>query len=282
MVATVSGEESAAQSEPNFELAVTVSAPVVTTAAADVVTGAGTISGSLPRPFATGTHVSLSVDGKSTATTTVDSGGHWSFRLAGLADGLHTYKVTAGSGHSTASKSGTLSLGQVTVAGTPQVGKTMTAAVTGVPSHGTVAYQWRRSGAVVHTGPAYPIPAADAGHPLTVTAVVTEGGKSVSVTGRPTAAVAKGVLAVKVKPKLSGTPAVGKKLAVATGTWSPVPAIKVQWYANGKAIARATGTSLKLTAALKGKTIGVTVTASKAGYTTATVKLTEATKVKAG
>ena len=39
MVAAASGEESAAQSEPDFELAVSVPSPVVSTATADVVTG---------------------------------------------------------------------------------------------------------------------------------------------------------------------------------------------------------------------------------------------------
>ena len=370
MAAATSGKESAALSEPNFELAVSVPVPVVSTATADVISGDGTISGYLPAPFATGTPVSLSVDGQSTGTTTADSSGHWSFSLTGLTGGTHSYTVTAGTGRSTASTKALLIPDEVLVTGTAQVGKTLTAAVSGVPSDGTVAYQWNQNGEAVHSGQSYLIPVRGVGKTLTVTATVTEGGKSVTVTSAQTAAiapgtitatkapsitgtvrvgskvaaspgtwsvaapafsyqwlgngkpvsgatsasytipatlaggklsvtvtarksgynnaakasaavtVAKGVLALKVKPKLSGTPAVGKKLAVTTGTWSPVPAIKVQWYANGKAIAHATGTTLKLTAALKGKTISVTVTAGKTGYTTAAVKLTEATKVK--
>ena len=46
-------------------------------------------------------------------------------------------------------------------------------------------------------------------------------------------------------------------------------------------MARATATSLKLTAALKGTTISVTVTGSQIGYSPATVRLTESIKVKA-
>jgi hypothetical protein len=46
-------------------------------------------------------------------------------------------------------------------------------------------------------------------------------------------------------------------------------------------VARATGTSLTLTAALRGETVGVTVTGSKAGYVSATVWLKESTTVKA-
>ena len=90
------------------------------------------------------------------ASTTADSGGDWSFSLAGLADGVHSYTVTAGSGHSTASTSGTLSIGQVTVTGTAQVGKTLTADVTGVPSDATVAYQWNENGKAVAHRPDLP------------------------------------------------------------------------------------------------------------------------------
>jgi hypothetical protein len=372
MVSAASGEESAAQSEPDFELAVSVPAPVISTATADVVTGDGTIGGDLKGLSATGTPVSLSLDGHANASTTADSSGDWSFSLTGLADGVHSYTVTAGSGHSTASASGTLSVGKVTVTGTAQVGKTLTADVTGVPSDGTVAYQWNENGKAVHTGQTYLIAVGDVGQKLTVTATVAEGGNSISVTGGQTGAiapgnftsikapsvsgtvkvgskvvaspgtwsvtaptftylwldngkqisgatnasytvpaslagkklsvtvtahksgytnvvrtsaantVAKGTLTDKAKPKLSGTPEVGKKLAVTSGTWDPAPAIKIQWYANDKPVPHATGASLQLTTALTGKTITVAITASKAGYVTATVRLAENTKVKAG
>jgi hypothetical protein len=100
-IAAVSGEKSAAGSAPDFELAVAVKAPVVTTATGSGVTGNGTISGNLPAPFATGTRVSLTLDGHAKASTTADSSGRWSFSLTGLTVGTHTYTVTAGSGHST-------------------------------------------------------------------------------------------------------------------------------------------------------------------------------------
>ena len=367
MVAAASGEESVAQSAPSFELALSLPIPVVST---DVVTGGGTVSGHLPAPFATGTPVSLSLDGLATASTTADSSGNWSFSLTGLTDGSHSYTVTAGSGHSTESVKGTLSVGQVTVTGSAQVGKVLTAGITGVPSDGAAVYQWNENGVAVNTGPTYLLPVSAAGQQLSVTATVTESGNSVSVTGAPTAAialgtvsnvkapgisgivrvgsrvvaspgtwsvagltftyqwlyngrpvsgatagsytvpasllgvklsvtvtahergynnaaktsgaitVAKGAFAVKVRPKLSGTPQVGKRLAVTTGTWSPAPAIKIQWYASGKPVARATGTTLLLSSALRGKTISVTVTASKAGYATATARLAESTRVR--
>jgi hypothetical protein len=368
--AAASGEESAALSEPDFELAVSVPALVVSAATAAATTGNGTISGGFSGPVATGTPVSLSLDGHPKVATTANSAGDWSFSLAGLTAGVHSYTVTAGSGHSTASKSGTLTIGQVAVSGTPQVGKTMTASLTGVPSGGTVTYQWKQNGVAVHAGQTYVV-AGGVGQTLTATATVTAGGFPVSVTSATTAAiaagsfssinppgisgtvrvaskvtastgtwsvtgptftyqwlangkavggatassytipaslagtklsvtvtahksgynnaartsaassVAAGILTLKVKPKLSGTPQVGKTLSVTTGTWSPVPTIKVQWYMNGKLVGHATGTSLKLSTVLKGQIISVTVIGSKAGYGTVGIRLTESTKVAA-
>jgi hypothetical protein len=369
MLPAAYGEESAALSAQGFELAVSVPVPVISTATTNLFAGTGTISGYLPRPFATGTPVSLTLDGQRVASTTGDASGNWSFSLSGLADGAHSYIVTAGTGHSTEAKSGTLSVGQVTVSGSVQVGKTLTAGVTGVPSDGTVAYQWNVNGAVVATGGTYLIPATAVGQALTVTATVTEGGNSVSLTSgqitiapgtitgvaapRVTGAVrvgarvvaypgtwsvpgttytyqwlangavvsgatgaayiipaslvgkqlsvhvvahasgynaaarnsaalvvGKGILVLKVRPALSGTPVVGHRLAVTTGVWNPAAAIKIQWYANGRPVARATGTSLLLPAALRGQVISVTVTASKAGYATAVVRLAESTRVR--
>ena len=43
MVAATSPKESAAQSEPDFELAVSVPVPVISTATADLFTGDGTV-----------------------------------------------------------------------------------------------------------------------------------------------------------------------------------------------------------------------------------------------
>jgi hypothetical protein len=372
MVAAATGEESAALSEPNFELAVQVPTPVVSAATADPVTGNGTISGGFSGLFATGTPVSLSLDGHPKVSTTASSSGAWSVSLTGLTAGVHSYTVTAGSGHSTLAKSGTLTISKVTVTitGTPQVGKTLTASSTGVPSGGTVTYQWQQNGAAVHTGQTYVV-AGGVGQTLTATATVTAGGIPVSYTSVKTAAVAlgsfasinppgisgavrvgskvtatpgtwsvatptftyqwldngkpvsgatgasytvpaslfglklsvtvtahksgynnpgrtsaastvaKGVFVILVKPKLSGTPVVGKTLTVTKGTWGPGPTIKIQWYANGKPVAGATGTSLKLSAALKGTIISVTVSGGKTDYVPATVKLTESAKVAA-
>jgi hypothetical protein len=291
MIATQSGEESVAQSAPAFELAVSVSAPVVSAATANAATGDGTISGHLPRPFATGTPVSLSLDGHQKASTAADPSGAWSFALAGLALGRHSYTLTAGSGHSTATTHGTLtvsppgltSIKAPAISGTMRVGSKVTASPgTWSPAAPTFTYQWLANGKQISgaTSASYTIPAALAGSKLSATVTARQAGYRTAARTSAAGTVAKGILTATGKPKLLGTPAVGKQLAVTKGTWNPVPAIKIQWYANGRPIPRATGTSLALTTALTGKAISVTVTASKAGYATATVRLTESTKIK--
>ena len=77
---------------------------------------------------------------------------------------------------------------------------------------------------------------------------------------------------------ISGTAKVGKTLTAASGTWAPKPdSLGYQWYRSGKAIAKATKASYKLTKSDAKKTITVKVTAKKAGYET----LTRASKATA-
>jgi hypothetical protein len=285
MVAAAAGEESAAQSEPDFELAVSVPTPVITAATANVVTGSGTISGHLSAPFATGTPVSLTLDGRQKASTKADSSGNWSFSLTGLTAGTHVYTVTAGSGHSTKSAGGNFAgMKAPGISGTVKVAVKVTASPGAWPvTAPTYTYQWLANGKPISgaTGASYTIPASLAGQKLSVTVTAHKSGYNSAVATSAAYPVAKGTFAITVKPKLSGTPQVGKTLAVTKGTWSPAPTIAIHWYANGKPVAHATGTSLKLTAAFKGQAISVAVTAGKIGYVPATVKLTEGTKVKA-
>lgn len=70
-------------------------------------------------------------------------------------------------------------------------------------------------------------------------------------------------------PKISGTAKVGSKLTAVAGAWTPGATLSYQWAASGAAIAGATGPSLTLTAAQLGKTISVTVSGTREGYTPA-------------
>ncbi|MCX6421004.1 MAG: hypothetical protein NT180_01365 [Actinobacteria bacterium] len=77
-------------------------------------------------------------------------------------------------------------------------------------------------------------------------------------------------------PKITGTIATGKKVTVSAGTWSPAAtSYTYQWVTivgtKATSISKATASSFTIPASLKGKTIGVIVTAKKAGYANGTI-----------
>jgi hypothetical protein len=172
------------------------------------------------------------------------------------------------------------------ITGTVKVGSKVTATPGSwnPPSGLKFAYQWLANGTRIRgaTSKSWLILPALAGRKLSVTVTASKSGYQGGAASSAVKVVAKGTFAIKARPKLTGTPQVGKTLTVTKGTWIPAPAIKVQWYANGRVIAHATTMSLKLTKALKGKIISVEVTAVSSGYTTTTVTLTEAKKIQLG
>jgi len=83
-----------------------------------------------------------------------------------------------------------------------------------------------------------------------------------------------------VKPTISGSARVGKKLTAKVKAWSPKATFSYQWYANGKSIKGATHSTWKLAKAQKGKKITVKVTGSRVGYTKVTLASKATAKVK--
>lgn len=81
-------------------------------------------------------------------------------------------------------------------------------------------------------------------------------------------------------PKITGTKKVTKKLTAKPGAWTSGTKFTYKWYANGKAIKKATGKTFTLKVAQAGKKISVKVTGKKAGYTT--VSRTSAKTAKIG
>ncbi|GAA3336889.1 hypothetical protein GCM10020358_11170 [Amorphoplanes nipponensis] len=68
-------------------------------------------------------------------------------------------------------------------------------------------------------------------------------------------------------PAISGTVAVGSTVKVSAGSWTPAAtSYAYQWRADGAAIRGAGGASLLIPAAVLGKRLTVTVTASRSGY----------------
>lgn len=88
-------------------------------------------------------------------------------------------------------------------------------------------------------------------------------------------------VAVLTMPKIKGFTKVGQRLRVTKGAWNPTAiSRKIQWFANGKKIKRATKVRLRLTSKLAGKRLTVKVTASAPGMTSTTVKTAKSKRVK--
>ncbi|WP_349308980.1 hypothetical protein [Microbacterium sp. MM2322] len=177
-------------------------------------------------------------------------------------------------------KAATLKVGTPSVSGTAKVAGTVSAKP-GAWTKGTkLSYQWFASGKAIKgaTKASYKLPASLAGKTLTVKVT---GKKAGYVTATKTS---KATLKVSLSatPTITGTAKVGQKLTAKPGRWTSGTRLSYQWYANGKAISKATGKTLTLSAGVKGKKITVKVTGKKAGYATVTTtsKATAAVKGK--
>ncbi|WP_374456230.1 hypothetical protein [Nocardioides sp.] len=179
-----------------------------------------------------------------------------------------------------------------TISGTPQVGKTLTAASTWTPAATTVTYRWvvgdDTSPADDPTGTTYVPKAADIGKSIRVQATGTRGAGWVPATAwsASTAAVTAAPVAplpavANVKaPVVKGKLRVGKVIRVTKGAWTPYPQdLDYAWYANGKLIKGARRQWFKLTKKQLGKRIVVQVTATAPSHQPTTVRTARTAKV---
>ena len=160
-----------------------------------------------------------------------------------------------------------------TISGTAKVGYTLTAHPgTWGPPPVTTHYQWRANGAAISgaTATTYPVAPAYLGKKITVTLTGTKTGYTTAAkTSAATATVIAGTLSPTPTPTISGTAKVGYTLTAHPGTWGPPPVTThYQWRANGAAISGATAFTYRIAASFVWKSITVTVTGSKTGYTT--------------
>jgi uncharacterized protein DUF11 len=258
--------------------AVQGSTPVVTLTGASFtsdLTVALTRAGSDPIP---GTVISAATD-RSSMTV--------SFPLAGAAPGAWTLTLDRMYGpHAEVANGFTVTLPALRlvtapkISGTVAVGSTVKATCgTWNPAAASCIYQWAANGTVFATGATLTIPASVVGKGIGVKATASRPGYSSGAAWSASALVAKGKASVATKrPAITGTAKVGSTVRAAVGTWPAKPnSYGYQWLLNGKAIGGATYSSLKLTSAMRNKTITVTVTARKAGYADGTSKSTAIT-----
>ncbi|WP_307072756.1 carboxypeptidase regulatory-like domain-containing protein [Arthrobacter pascens] len=183
------------------------------------------------------------------------------------------YTTTAKTSAATATvAAGTLTSPVPTITGTVKVGSTLTAVPgTWGPGAVTLRYQWKANGTAITgaTATTYTPVTADLGKTITVTVTGSKTGyTTVAKTSAASTAVAPGTLTAPT-PTITGTVKEGSTLTAVPGTWEPAPVdLAYQWNANGTAITGATATTYTPAAADVGKTITVTVTGTKTGYTT--------------
>lgn len=162
--------------------------------------------------------------------------------------------------------------GTPSFSGTSEVGHTLTSKVgTWSPTGLSYTYQWNRNGSPIAgaTGKTYKLVTDDAGAVVTLTVTGAKSGYT-STTRTSSGKTIKLLLATSV-PTVSGIGRVGQTLTLDAGLWGPDPvALTYQWKRSGASISKATGASYKLTTSDAGKTITVTVTGVKSGYSTAT------------
>ncbi|MDD9375103.1 hypothetical protein M8Z33_00105 [Streptomyces sp. ZAF1911] len=161
-----------------------------------------------------------------------------------------------------------------TVTGTAVVGGTVTATPgTWSPVADSYAYQWLADGKAIAgaTTASYALPAALQGKQLTVVVTARKAGHP-PAEATSAAVLVKGAAPKATKaPTVTGTAKVGSVLTANRGTWTPAPtSYAYRWYADGKLITGATGTTFTLTGAQLGKRITLRVTAYRTGHLSGT------------
>lgn len=146
------------------------------------------------------------------------------------------------------------------------------------PEPVTFAYQWLRAGVAISgaTASTYTPTADDLGKTLTVQVAGSKNGwiGGATKTYAATTVVLQGTLTAAT-PTITGTVKTGSVLTVAPGAWGPAPVtFAYQWLRSGTPISGATASTYTLLAADEGAPITATVTASKAGYATASATAT--------
>jgi hypothetical protein len=203
----------------------------------------------------------------------VDAGHRITVKLTASATGFIDYVVVSDSTSPVAGQSFE-QVGEATISGTTQVGKTLTVATSDwLPAPEGFTYQWYRNET--------PIPGAVAStYRLTGDDYKAEISASVSATlstyttttslSDATPAISVGALDATPTPVISGNPVVGQTLTVITGDWDEDTTLSCQWYRGTTAITRAKSSSYVVTANDVGLALSVRVKGSQVGYTAVT------------
>lgn len=160
------------------------------------------------------------------------------------------------------------------ISGTPRVGVPLRALAGSWTSGTRFTYQWYANGTAISgaTGFSFTPTASQRGKKLTVRLVGSRPGfAGASRTSAASATVATGVISQSA-PVIIGLATPGAKLTLSRPQSAPTASsVAYRWKVGGQSISGATGSSLTVKSAWRGRTITVSATVKKSGYTTKTV-----------
>jgi len=160
------------------------------------------------------------------------------------------------------------------IEGTPRVGAPVTANPGAWNQPGTFTYQWSAAKKAIAgaTGQTFVPTVAQRKKKLSVVVTATRSGyQSGAASAKTATAVKAGTFAATAAPTITGTGLVDETLTVDAGGWSPAPeSSSVQWYADGVAIAGATGWSHTLGQDQVDRSVTAVVSVRSNGYNAAT------------
>ena len=164
-----------------------------------------------------------------------------------------------------------LTPGTPTVTGTAQFGETLTGNVGSWDAGVSTSTEWfSGQTATGDTDNTYVVQSADIGKIVSFRVTASKDDYQDSVVSATTAPAVAAAMAITATPSISGVPKVGNTLTVDVGTWESGATTSQQWRRNGSPIPLATGTTYVLQRSDGRKRISVSVTATKAGYSTVT------------
>lgn len=255
-----------------------VTAPVLT-----VPAGTEVAYGSSFDPL-TGVSATDGVDGDLTSAITVTG----TVNTSVLGDYNLTYAVADAAGNSATQTrtvkvvEATLTSAKPVVTGSARVGQTLTAQPGTWSQGATLTYAWTANNAAIPgaTSATLAVTADLVGKTVAVSVTGTLTGHTTVTQASDAIAVTNGVL-VPGKVTVTGSAKVGGTLTAKAVGWPAGMALRYVWTANGATIAGGTKATLKLTPALAGKLVRVSVTGSRSGYSPATSASAAKTVTKA-
>ena len=236
----------------------------------------------------------IAINGATGATytpTPADKGKNITVSVGYTDQAGHAESVTSTPTDLVKGSTGQISNGTLLINGDPYTGRTLTATIDdadGLPDSG-IRYQWFADGVLINnaTGANYTLTPAERGKNITVTAGYTDkAGNAESITSSPTEAVSDKPQPTTQNHDPTGEVTINGKLNVgetliATNTLQDedgMGSVIYRWYAGGREIG--VGTTYKLTAAEKGKTITAKAEYVDSKYHTESVSSQETTTVE--